>query len=77
MNSIFNEADKKNEEEILADLKAAFFRIDDDGSGIISPDELKDALKKLGEDLTDEEIEELVEAADLDGDGQIQFDEFV
>ena len=31
----------------------------------------------LGEKLTDEEVDEMIRAADTDGDGQLNFDEFV
>ena len=55
----------------MQDLKMAFFRIDHDGSGVISPQELRVALTRLGEDLTEREIQELVEAADINGDGLI------
>ena len=33
-------------------------------------------MKKLGEDLTDTEILKIYEAADEDGSGEIEFDEF-
>lgn len=31
----------------------------------------------LGEKLTEEEAEQMIKEADLDGDGQVNFDEFV
>ena len=30
-----------------------------------------------GEQLTDEELEEMIRLADLDGDGQVNYEEFV
>lgn len=30
----------------------------------------------LGEKLTDEELEQMIKEADLDGDGQVNYDEF-
>ena len=67
------EEDFKNDKEaqLLADLKKAFFQIDVDGSGVITAEELKAALEKLGEDLTKEELENLVATADVNGDGKI------
>ena len=34
-------------------------------------------MTNLGEGLTPEEVEEMVKEADLDNDGQIDYDEFV
>lgn len=34
-------------------------------------------MLSLGEKLTDEEVEEMVRQADLDGDGQISYQEFI
>jgi Ca2+-binding EF-hand superfamily protein len=31
----------------------------------------------LGEQLTDEELEQMIREADLDGDGQVNYEEFV
>lgn len=51
--------------------------IDDDNSGEITPQELKTVLESLGDAVSDKEIKEMIKAADANGDGQIQFDEFV
>ena len=51
--------------------------IDDDNSGEITPHELKTVLESLGDAVSDKEIKEMIKAADANGDGQIQFDEFV
>ena len=34
-------------------------------------------MTNLGEKLTDEEIDEMIREADIDGDGQVSYKEFV
>eukprot|EP00929_Paragymnodinium_shiwhaense_P051269 TRINITY_DN25811_c0_g1_i1.p1 TRINITY_DN25811_c0_g1~~TRINITY_DN25811_c0_g1_i1.p1 ORF type:complete len:381 (+),score=112.29 TRINITY_DN25811_c0_g1_i1:97-1143(+) len=65
------------EEDPDAELLRAFKVFDKDGSGYITADELRDFLTRMGEPLTDEEVDDLLRQADLDGDGQISYEEFV
>ena len=70
------------------ELKEAFRVFDQDGNGFISAAELKNVMRQLGEKLTNEEIgnsvlcrgnnksDEMMREADIDGDGQINFQEF-
>ncbi len=51
----------------------AFGIYDHDGNGFISAFELSQA----GHELNDEEVYEAIVAADADGDGQVNYDEFV
>lgn len=46
------------------------------GNGRISATELKKVLSSLGENLTEEEVDEMVRDADSDGDGLITQEEF-
>ena len=48
-----------------------------DGNGFISAAELRHIMTNLGEKLTDEEVDEMLREADIDGDGQINYEEFV
>jgi calmodulin len=50
---------------------------DRDGNGFISAAELRHVMTNLGEKLTDEEVDEMIREADVDGDGQINYEEFV
>ena len=50
---------------------------DKDGNGFISAAELRHVMTNLGEKLTDEEVDEMIREADIDGDGQINYEEFV
>ncbi|XP_045165572.2 neo-calmodulin-like isoform X3 [Mercenaria mercenaria] len=60
------------EEEILE----AFRVFDKDGNGSISKDELRFAITTLGEKVKENELDDLMRAADLNGDGQINYSEF-
>ena len=59
-------------EEILK-----IFRLfDDDNTGKISFRNLKRVCTELGENLTDQEMQEMIDEADRDGDGLINEEEF-
>ena len=47
---------------------------DKDDNGYIDRFELKMALKSIGENATDEEVQEMIEEADSDGDGKVNFE---
>ncbi|KAJ8470826.1 hypothetical protein OPV22_025169 [Ensete ventricosum] len=59
------------------ELKEAFRVFDKDQNGFISATELRNVMISLGEKLTDEEAAQMIREADLDGDGQVNFEEFV
>jgi calcium-dependent protein kinase len=54
-------AESLSEEEI-GGLKELFKMIDTDSSGTITFDELKDGLKRVGSELTENEIQALMDA---------------
>ena len=66
-------AEKDTKEEILK----AFKLFDDDETGKISFKNLKRVAKELGENLTDEELQEMIDEADRDNDGEINEQEFL
>ncbi|KAG4995679.1 hypothetical protein JHK85_027118 [Glycine max] len=72
-------AKKMKETDAEEDLKEAFKVFDKDQNGYISASEvyLRHVMINLGEKLTDEEVEQMIKEADLDGDGQVDYDEFV
>ena len=63
--------------EQAEELKKAFAVMDTNGDGVVTKEELKNLLKGLGEEVNDEVVEEMIKIADENGDGKIQFDEFV
>lgn len=62
--------DTDSEEE----LREAFRVFDKDGNGFISAAELRHVMTNLGEKLTDEEVDEMIREADIDGDGQVNYE---
>lgn len=66
-----------NDADISAQITEAFHVFDEDGSGAISAVELKHVMTNLGEKLTDKEIDDIFCEGDVDGDGQIDYDEFM
>merc|ERR1719348_1913776 len=66
-------AEKDTKEEILK----AFKLFDDDDTGSITFANLRRVAKELGENLTDEELQEMIDEADRDGDGEVNQDEFL
>ena len=54
-------------------LKQVFDR---DKSGSVTASELKHVMNNLGEQVTDEEVEEMIREADADGDGELSFEDF-
>jgi len=70
-------ARKMKDTDSAEEIKEAFKVFDKDGNGYISASELRHIMTNLGEKLTDEEVDEMIREADVDGDGQINYDEFV
>lgn len=65
--------DTDSEEEI----REAFRVFDKDGNGFISAAELRHVMTNLGEKLTDEEVDEMIREADIDGDGQVNYEGYI
>ena len=64
-------------EDEVAVVKEAFKEVDVDGSGTITPEELKKVMKEQGEKYPEGVINVMVAMADTDGDGKINFEEFL
>mmetsp|Transcript_9461 Transcript_9461/g.14097 ORF Transcript_9461/g.14097 Transcript_9461/m.14097 type:complete len:235 (+) Transcript_9461:169-873(+) len=74
---------KANEMYNDVSMGKLFKEFDADGDGYISAGELRQSLQKLGDkfaavadELTDEDVEEIMIESDLDGDGRISYSEF-
>ena len=54
-----------------------FRTFDRDDNGYISASELKTIMVATGQgEITDAEVADMIEEADIDGDGQVNFEEF-
>ena len=58
-------------------LQDAFNIFDESGNGEIVASNLFNVLQKLGENITLEEINEMISQIDINGDGKIDYSEFV
>ncbi|KAM3129075.1 hypothetical protein pb186bvf_018853 [Paramecium bursaria] len=65
--------DKNVENEI----ERAFDYFDDDGDGNIDFDKFKRVAIDIGEDVSDDVIRDMINAADFDQDGKVSKDEFM
>eukprot|EP00898_Chlorokybus_atmophyticus_P000047 jgi/Chlat1/1042/Chrsp110S01554 len=61
----------------LAELKDMFHDLDTDKSGSLDLNEFVSGLRRHGYKLTDEEVKQLMQQMDLDGNGQVFYDEFI
>ena len=59
------------------EIRQAFKVFDRDGDGYITGDELGLVMANLGEKLTPGELKQMMEEADSNGDGKIDYPEFV
>jgi len=54
----------------------AFVAFDLDKNNFVGAAEIRHVLINIGENVTDEEVDEMIRMVDKDGDGQVSFDEF-
>ena len=62
-----------NQDMTEEEMKQAFRVFDKNEKGNIPEAELRNVLSCLGENLTDEELDELILAGDEDGDGSFSY----
>lgn len=60
-------------EDQIKNLKVAFQALDKDGDGNVTASEMKEAFR----DLSNEEIQNILANADIDGDGQLSYEELI
>jgi len=65
-----------SDEEGCEDLREVFNLFDKNGDGKISAVELAEVMKQLGEDLSEEDVQNMIKEGDRNGDGEIDYEEF-
>lgn len=56
------------------ELRNAFKFLDKDGNGTVSLEELRVIITQLGDKLSDEEVHEMFSKADVNNDGQLDYE---
>ncbi|KAK2172304.1 hypothetical protein NP493_970g00017 [Ridgeia piscesae] len=59
------------------ELKEAFLVFDQNKDGFVVAEEIKFVMKQLGQPMTDEEVDEILRQGDVNGDGKLNYSEFV
>lgn len=70
-------ATKTKELDTEDEFIEAFKVFDRDGNGLVSAAELRHVMTSMGEKMTDEEVDEIIKEAQLDGDGMLNYEGFV
>jgi len=68
---------KSSETDQMESLKEAFKIFDKNRNGYIEAKELKAVTTTLGQSLTNEEFESFWKEADVNGDGKLDYEEFI
>lgn len=68
---------KMLENDTEAELIEAFKLFDTEGKGLINNGDLRQMLLNLGETLSSEELDRVIQEADDDNDGYVNYEEFV
>lgn len=67
-------AKKMNAVDSEQEIREAFKVFDKEGSGSISSAYLRHIMTTMGDRLSDDEVDEMIQEADMDGDGDIDYD---
>ncbi|POG58418.1 hypothetical protein GLOIN_2v1790423 [Rhizophagus irregularis DAOM 181602=DAOM 197198] len=68
---------KMSERNLNDEFLKVFQLFDDDDTGKITFKNLKRIAKELSEDISDDHLREMIEEADLNGDGEVDENEFI
>ncbi|GIY79542.1 calcium-binding protein E63-1 [Caerostris extrusa] len=65
------------QDDVMADLMAAFRVFDKDRNGYITRDELRTAMETIGEPMSEEQLDLMIRATDIDNDGRINYEGYL
>ena len=64
-------------ESDIREFREMFTLVDTDGGGSIGKEEVLDLMRMVGYDCTEDEVEDMINEIDQDGNMEIDFDEFI
>ena len=67
---------RMSDKDTREDVSKVFRLFDDDSTGTITLRNLRRVARELGETMTDEELQEMIDRADSNGDGAVTMDDF-
>ena len=67
---------RMSDKDTRDDIGKVFRLFDDDNTGQLTLRNLRRVARELGETMTDEELQEMIDRADSNGDGNVSFDDF-
>ncbi|XP_046914562.2 myosin-2 essential light chain [Dermatophagoides farinae] len=74
---IYQQISKNKDRYSFDDIVEGLRHFDTDGSGTIGAAELRHLLTALGEKLTEDEVEQLIDSTMIDDEGRINYETFV
>ena len=67
---------RMSDKDTREDINKVFRLFDDDNTGQVTLKNLRRVARELGETMTEEELQEMVDRADSNGDGGVSADDF-
>ena len=69
-------ARKEKNTDTDEELRSGFKQFDKNQDGQITIEDLRALMEELGEALSEEELQEMINVASMEGDGKVNFEEF-
>ena len=67
---------RMSDKDTREDINKVFRLFDDDSTGSVTIKNLRRVARELGETMTDEELQEMIDRADSNGDSSVTMDDF-